>query len=124
MPASVKLPPHLPSHADIHKVKWTQKSTTKWASSVGALTNAITQGALRDKTFLQVCLATQLAHLGSWVPAKSMELTPVDAIFVRMGARDSIVQGQVSKLYSVSVLITHVVITKEKDIKGPHLLCL
>jgi DNA mismatch repair ATPase MutS len=30
------------------------------------------------------------------VPAKSLELTPADAIFVRMGARDSIVSGQVS----------------------------
>lgn len=45
----------------------------------------------------QVCLATQLAHLGSCVPAKSMELTPADAIFVRMGARDSIVSGQVGR---------------------------
>ena len=55
---------------------------------------------------MQVCLATQLAHLGSWVPAKSMELTPADAIFVRMGARDSIVQGQVSTQSSVLVLIS------------------
>ena len=43
----------------------------------------------------QVCLAAVLAHAGCYVPAKSLRLTPVDAIFVRMGARDSIVSGQV-----------------------------
>ncbi len=51
---------------------------------------------------LQVCLATQLAHLGSYVPAKSLNLTPADAIFVRMGARDSIVSGQVWSTPSLS----------------------
>ena len=43
----------------------------------------------------QVCLATLLAQAGAWVPAESLELTPVDAIFVRMGARDAIMSGQV-----------------------------
>ena len=42
-----------------------------------------------------MCLAALLAHVGAWVPAKSLELTPVDAIFVRTGARDSIISGQV-----------------------------
>lgn len=42
----------------------------------------------------QVCLATILAQIGARVPAISCELTPVDAIFVRMGARDSILTGQ------------------------------
>lgn len=42
----------------------------------------------------QVCLATILAQIGAPVPARSCELTPVDAIFVRMGARDSIFTGQ------------------------------
>ena len=37
----------------------------------------------------QVCLAALLAQAGAWVPAESLELTPVDAIFVRMGARDA-----------------------------------
>jgi hypothetical protein len=45
---------------------------------------------------LQVCLAALLAHVGAWVPAEEFELTPVDAIFVRMGARDAIMSGQVS----------------------------
>ena len=35
------------------------------------------------------CLAS-----GAHVPAKSLSLTPVDAVFVRMGARDSILTGQ------------------------------
>ena len=43
----------------------------------------------------QVCLAALLAQIGAWVPAESLELTPVDAVFVRMGARDAIMSGQV-----------------------------
>lgn len=35
-----------------------------------------------------------LLQVGAWVPADSLELTPVDAIFVRMGAKDSIMTGQ------------------------------
>jgi DNA mismatch repair protein MSH6 len=42
----------------------------------------------------QVCLAALMAQVGSWVPADSLEMTPVDAIFVRMGARDAIMTGQ------------------------------
>jgi hypothetical protein len=45
----------------------------------------------------QVCLAALLAQAGAWVPAQSLELTPVDAIFVRMGARDAIMTGQARK---------------------------
>lgn len=41
----------------------------------------------------QVCLATLLAQIGAWVPADSLELSPVDALFVRMGARDRIMLG-------------------------------
>lgn len=43
----------------------------------------------------QVCLAALLAHVGAWVPAKEFWMSPVDAIFVRMGARDAIMSGQV-----------------------------
>ena len=43
----------------------------------------------------QVCLAALLAQVGAWVPAESLEMTSVDAIFVRMGARDAIMTGQV-----------------------------
>lgn len=52
----------------------------------------------------QVCLAALLAQVGAWVPAESLEMTPVDAIFVRMGARDAIMTGQVGKLAPAIVL--------------------
>lgn len=42
----------------------------------------------------QVCQATLLAQLGALVPAQSLHLSPVDAVFVRMGARDNIMAGQ------------------------------
>jgi DNA mismatch repair protein MSH6 len=42
----------------------------------------------------QVCLAAVAAQVGAWVPAQSLELTPTDAVFVRMGARDRIMLGQ------------------------------
>jgi DNA mismatch repair protein MSH6 len=37
-----------------------------------------------------VALATLLAHAGSHVPAAAAALTPVDAVFTRMGASDSL----------------------------------
>jgi MutS domain V len=42
----------------------------------------------------QVCLAALMAQVGAYVPARSLALSPVDAIFVRMGARDNIMAGQ------------------------------
>lgn len=42
----------------------------------------------------QVCLATVAAQIGAWIPAEEMRLSPVDAIFVRMGAKDHIMLGQ------------------------------
>ncbi|KAG2424293.1 hypothetical protein HXX76_014671 [Chlamydomonas incerta] len=42
----------------------------------------------------QTCLAAILAQVGAWVPAESLTLSPVDSLFVRMGARDSIMTGQ------------------------------
>ncbi|CAD7704171.1 unnamed protein product [Ostreobium quekettii] len=42
----------------------------------------------------QVCLAVLMAQVGTLVPAESLELSPVDSIFVRMGARDHILSGQ------------------------------
>lgn len=42
----------------------------------------------------QVCLATLLAQTGAWLPAASVTLSPADAIFVRMGAKDHIMLGQ------------------------------
>jgi DNA mismatch repair protein MSH6 len=42
----------------------------------------------------QVCLAAVAAQVGAWLPAEEAELTPADAVFVRMGARDRIMLGQ------------------------------
>lgn len=42
----------------------------------------------------QVCLATLLAQVGGRVPAAQLELTPADALYVRMGAKDRIMAGQ------------------------------
>ncbi|KAL7151089.1 hypothetical protein ABFS83_04G007600 [Erythranthe nasuta] len=45
-------------------------------------------------TFLrQVCLAVILAQIGASVPAESFVLSPIDRIFVRMGAKDQIMAG-------------------------------
>jgi DNA mismatch repair protein MSH6 len=42
----------------------------------------------------QVCLATVMAQIGADVPAAEFSLSPVDAIFVRMGAKDNILANQ------------------------------
>ncbi|PSS14723.1 DNA mismatch repair protein [Actinidia chinensis var. chinensis] len=42
----------------------------------------------------QICLATILVQVGADVPAESFEMSPVDRIFVRMGAKDHIMAGQ------------------------------
>ena len=46
-------------------------------------------------TFIRsVALAVMLAHLGTFVPASSMTLTPVDRIFTRLGASDDLLSGK------------------------------
>mmetsp|Transcript_28787 Transcript_28787/g.86393 ORF Transcript_28787/g.86393 Transcript_28787/m.86393 type:complete len:1227 (-) Transcript_28787:2817-6497(-) len=42
----------------------------------------------------QTCIAVIMAQLGAHVPAESMELTPVDRIFTRIGANDNIIAGR------------------------------
>lgn len=42
----------------------------------------------------QVCLAAVAAQIGAWLPAEGVAMTPADAVFVRMGARDRIMLGQ------------------------------
>lgn len=42
----------------------------------------------------QTCLIAILAQLGSYVPAESCSLTPVDCIYTRLGASDRILLGQ------------------------------
>ncbi|XP_030451393.2 DNA mismatch repair protein MSH6 [Syzygium oleosum] len=50
----------------------------------------------------QVCLAVILAQIGADVPAESFQLSPVDRIFVRMGAKDHIMAGQSTFLTELS----------------------
>ena len=46
-------------------------------------------------TFLrQVALIVLMAHAGSWVPAASASIGPVDRIFTRVGAADNLARGQ------------------------------
>ncbi len=42
----------------------------------------------------QTCLIAILAQIGSYVPAESCKLTPIDCIFTRLGASDRILLGQ------------------------------
>ncbi len=46
-------------------------------------------------TFMrQTALITLLAHIGSYVPARSVEIGPIDRIFTRIGASDDLAGGQ------------------------------
>ncbi|KAI4349732.1 hypothetical protein L6164_010292 [Bauhinia variegata] len=54
----------------------------------------------------QVCLAVILAQVGADVPAESFNLSLVDRIFVRMGARDNIIAGQSTFLTELSETAT------------------
>lgn len=42
----------------------------------------------------QTCLAIILAQIGCFVPAESLQFTPVDRIFTRIGASDRILEGK------------------------------
>ena len=42
----------------------------------------------------QVALLTLMAQIGSFVPARTAEISPVDRIFTRIGASDDLVSGQ------------------------------
>ena len=42
----------------------------------------------------QTCLATIMAQMGSFVPARKFQLTAVDRIFTRLGASDRLLEGK------------------------------
>ncbi|KAH8738523.1 DNA repair protein [Cryptosporidium ryanae] len=42
----------------------------------------------------QTCIIVIIAHIGCYVPASECNLTPVDKIFTRIGAYDSIIEGK------------------------------
>jgi len=50
----------------------------------------------------QVSLAAVMAQVGAWVPAESLTLSPIDAVYVRMGARDHILAGQSTFMVELS----------------------
>jgi DNA mismatch repair protein MSH3 len=49
-----------------------------------------------------VALLVLLAQIGSFVPATAMSLTPTDAIYTRMGARDNLFAGESTFMVEVS----------------------
>eukprot|EP00850_Spirogloea_muscicola_P017997 SM000160S02538 [mRNA] locus=s160:118607:128498:+ [translate_table: standard] len=54
----------------------------------------------------QLCLAVVMAQVGADVPAESFRFTPVDRLFVRMGAKDHIMAGQSTFLLELSETAT------------------
>ena len=50
----------------------------------------------------QVCLAAIMAHIGADVPASKFEMTAMDAVFVRMGAKDNLAGGQSTFMVELS----------------------
>jgi len=42
----------------------------------------------------QTCIAVLMAQIGSFIPARSLRLTPVDRIFTRLGATDDLLEGK------------------------------
>ena len=48
----------------------------------------------------QIGLLTMLAHYGCAVPAESMQFSPVDRIFTRLGCSDRLLAGMASIFYS------------------------
>jgi len=50
----------------------------------------------------QVCLAAIMAHIGADVPAASFEMTAMDAVFARAGAKDNLAGGQSTFMVELS----------------------
>ena len=50
----------------------------------------------------QVCLAAIMAHVGADVPAASFEMTAMDAVFARAGAKDNLAGGQSTFMVELS----------------------
>lgn len=61
----------------------------------------------------QVGLCVILAQIGSFVPAEEMELTPVDRLFTRLGAKDHILGGESTffvELSETAAILKHVTV--------------
>jgi DNA mismatch repair protein MSH6 len=48
----------------------------------------------KSTTLRMVCILIVLAQVGCFVPCESMEFTPVDRIFTRIGAQDLLMEGK------------------------------
>ncbi|KAG7902737.1 hypothetical protein KL935_001645 [Ogataea polymorpha] len=59
---------------------------------IGLLTGANAAG--KSTVLRMTCVATIMAQIGCFVPAKSAKMTPVDTIMTRLGANDNIMQGK------------------------------
>uniref|UniRef100_A0A0R0F1Q3 DNA mismatch repair protein n=1 Tax=Glycine max TaxID=3847 RepID=A0A0R0F1Q3_SOYBN len=75
-----------------HHAKWKQLVSTTAGPNMGG----------KSTLLRQVCLTVILAQVGADVPAESFDLSPVDRIFVRMGAKDNIMAGQSTFLTELS----------------------
>ena len=54
----------------------------------------------------QVCLSAVMAHIGADVPAKSFSMSGIDAVYVRMGARDDVAGGRSTFMVELSETAT------------------
>ncbi|KAG7860574.1 hypothetical protein KL939_002060 [Ogataea angusta] len=59
---------------------------------IGLLTGANAAG--KSTVLRMTCVATIMAQIGCFVPAKSAKMTPIDTIMTRLGANDNIMQGK------------------------------
>jgi len=75
----------------------TTTSGVEQAAAAAAATSMLLTGPNMGgkSTLLRgACVAALLAHVGCYVPATAMTLTPVDTIFTRLGAQDRIMAGE------------------------------
>lgn len=70
----------------------TELCTANIPSSVLLVTGPNMGG--KSTVLRQTCIAVVMAQLGSYVPAEECELSVVDKLFTRIGARDSILEGK------------------------------
>merc|ERR1719162_2376394 len=64
----------------------------------------------KSTSLRQTCLAIIMAQMGSYVVADRCRLTPVDRIFTRIGAQDSIIEGKstfLTELEETSAILKH-----------------
>ena len=63
-------------------------------------------GCGKSTLLRQVCLSAVMAHIGADVPAKSFSMSGIDAVYVRMGARDDVAGGRSTFMVELSETAT------------------